>query len=350
MKFTKSAGRGRPDRRRAAARGLRWRWRPAGQQSSAAPSGPRPAAEAPIVVGSANFTESQIIAEIYSQALKAKGIESSTKLGIGSREVYIKALQDARSRSCPEYTGNLLLNFDKAARRRPPRRSRRRCPDALPTDLKVLKSSPAADQDVYVVTKEFSEQNGVTSLADLAKIADGRDGRRVLRAGEARVRPGRAREDLRRQGQAVQAVRLARGDGEELKKGNDRRRPTCSPRRARSAATAWSSWRIPKAMILPQNVIPLVRSEVAENATATAALDAVQAALTTEELTALNYKVDDRPAGSGPGRRGVVEEQGSRLICGVSVGCRLGGASCVRPRRARCRTARIRAAAGPTCC
>ena len=49
----------------------------------------------------------------------------------------------------------------------------------------------------------------------------------------------------------------------------------------------------PKQMILPQNVIPLVRAEVADNATATAALDAVQAALTTEDLIALNSKVDD---------------------------------------------------------
>ena len=40
----------------------------------------------------------------------------------------------------------------------------------------------------------------------------------------------------------------------------------------------------PEQMILPQNVIPLVRSEVAENGTATTALDAVQAALTTEDL------------------------------------------------------------------
>jgi osmoprotectant transport system substrate-binding protein len=49
----------------------------------------------------------------------------------------------------------------------------------------------------------------------------------------------------------------------------------------------------PKQLILPQNVIPLVRAEVAENKTATAALDAVQAALTTEDLIALNSKVDD---------------------------------------------------------
>ena len=48
----------------------------------------------------------------------------------------------------------------------------------------------------------------------------------------------------------------------------------------------------PKAMILPQNVIPLVRSEVAENATVVSTLEAVQAALTTDDLTALNKKVD----------------------------------------------------------
>jgi osmoprotectant transport system substrate-binding protein len=45
-------------------------------------------------------------------------------------------------------------------------------------------------------------------------------------------------------------------------------------------------------MILPQNVIPLVRSEVADNATVVSTLEAVQAALSTEELTALNKQVD----------------------------------------------------------
>ena len=56
-------------------------------QASASGSGSATAQSAPIVVGSADFTESKILAEIYSQALKAKGIESSTKLGIGSREI-----------------------------------------------------------------------------------------------------------------------------------------------------------------------------------------------------------------------------------------------------------------------
>ena len=84
------------------------------------------------MVGSANFTESQIIAEIYSQALAAKGIESSTKLDIGSREVYIKALQDSSISVVPEYTGNLLLYFDKDATAKTAEEVEAALPDALP--------------------------------------------------------------------------------------------------------------------------------------------------------------------------------------------------------------------------
>ena len=107
---------------------------PLAQESSAAPSGSASAsAAAPIVVGSANFTESQIIAEIYSQALEAKGIESSTKLGIGSREVYIKALQDSSIAVVPEYTGNLLAVLRAGCHRQVGRRrSRPPCPRPCP--------------------------------------------------------------------------------------------------------------------------------------------------------------------------------------------------------------------------
>ena len=89
---------------------------PLGEASPPKPSESAPAS-APVVVGSADFTESKILAEIYSQALKAKGVESSTKLGIGSREIYIKALQDQSISAVPEYTGNLLLLLRPERRR-----------------------------------------------------------------------------------------------------------------------------------------------------------------------------------------------------------------------------------------
>ena len=47
-----------------------------------------------IVVGSADFPESSTLAEIYAGALNGAGIPAETKLGIGSREVYLPALED----------------------------------------------------------------------------------------------------------------------------------------------------------------------------------------------------------------------------------------------------------------
>ena len=88
---------------------------PLGEASGQPSASESSAATAEIVVGSADFTENKILAEIYSQALEAKGLQSSTKLSIGSREIYIKALQDGSISAVPEYTGNLLLNFDANA-------------------------------------------------------------------------------------------------------------------------------------------------------------------------------------------------------------------------------------------
>jgi osmoprotectant transport system substrate-binding protein len=87
-----------------------------------------------------DFTESKILAEIYSQALKAKGVDSSTKLGIGSREIYIKALQDGSISAVPEYTGNLLLNFDANAAATTADEVEKSLPAVLPPGIKVLKS------------------------------------------------------------------------------------------------------------------------------------------------------------------------------------------------------------------
>ena len=261
-------------------------------EASAAPSGSAPAGGGPIVVGSANFTESNIIAEIYSQALAAKGIQSSTQLGIGSREVYIKALQDKSIAVVPEYTGNLLLNFEPNATAKSAADVEAALSQALPADLKVLKSSVAIDQDVYVVSKEFSEKNGVTSLEDLSKITGG-----VTVAGFSELEDRAYGPKGLTSTYGVKVKEFKPYDSpelmaEELNKGNVDVADmfTTASAIGRNQLVQLED---PQQLILPQNVIPLVRSEVADNTTATAALDAVQAALTTEDLIALNSKVDD---------------------------------------------------------
>jgi len=246
---------------------------------------------APVVVGSANFTESTVLAELYAQALDAKGIDASTKLNIGSREVYLKALQDGSISVVPEYTGNLLGYFDKNTGATTAEEVEQALPEALPAELKLGTSSAAVDQDVYVVTKEYSEKNGVTSLADLKKVAADA----VLGAPSELAKRPYGPEGL----EAIYGAKIKQFKpydssavrSRDLNDGKIQIGEFFSTEPV-IADNGYVVLEDPQAMILPQNVIPLMRSDVAENTAAVGAIDAVQAALTTEELTALNKKVD----------------------------------------------------------
>ena len=70
---------------------------------------------ADLIVGSANFTESEIIAEVYAQSLEEVGITVKRRMQIGARDVYVKALQDGSVDLVPEYSGNLLQFFQGAS-------------------------------------------------------------------------------------------------------------------------------------------------------------------------------------------------------------------------------------------
>ena len=91
-----------------------------------------------ITVGSAAFPENEIIAEIYAQALEAKGVKVEKKLNIGAREAYIPALENGEIDLLPEYTGNLLLYLDKDATATAATTSRRRWATRCPRALEIL--------------------------------------------------------------------------------------------------------------------------------------------------------------------------------------------------------------------
>ena len=61
-----------------------------------------------ITIGSANFPENQLLAEMYAQALEAKGVKVTRKFNIGARELYLKALKDGSINMIPEYNGAFL--------------------------------------------------------------------------------------------------------------------------------------------------------------------------------------------------------------------------------------------------
>ncbi len=122
-----------------------------------------------IKVGSADFPESKIIAEIYAQALEANGFEVSRQFGIGSRETYVPAVKDHSIDLIPEYTGNLLQYFDKNTKATDPDSVLLALYRALPGDLSILTPSPANDQDTVAVTSETAAKWNLKTIADLAE-------------------------------------------------------------------------------------------------------------------------------------------------------------------------------------
>lgn len=122
-----------------------------------------------IAVGSADFTESKIIAEIYAQALEANGFTVRRQFGIGSRETYIPAVQDHSIDLIPEYTGNLLQYFDEDTTATTPHAVLLALLKVLPGDLSILYPSPAEDKDTLAVTEATAQRWNLKTIADLAR-------------------------------------------------------------------------------------------------------------------------------------------------------------------------------------
>ncbi|MDQ6754829.1 MAG: ABC transporter substrate-binding protein [Actinomycetota bacterium] len=130
------------------------------------------AAGGAVVVGSADFPESATIAEIYAGALNAAGVTASTKLNIGSREVYLKAVADGSVDIVPDYSGNLLGYVDKTNTVTDPAAILKALPGKLPSGLGVLDAASAQDKDAMVVTKATAQKYSLKSIEDLAKVCD----------------------------------------------------------------------------------------------------------------------------------------------------------------------------------
>lgn len=136
----------------------------------AAPAAPRTDTKT-IIVGSADFPESQLLATIYAKALAAKGVAVETKLSIGSREVYIPALLDGSIDLLPEYAGATLSYLDKNATAHSPSDVAAALKAALPKGVSMLTPSAAQDSDGVAVTRATAEKYKLKTIADLAPVA-----------------------------------------------------------------------------------------------------------------------------------------------------------------------------------
>jgi osmoprotectant transport system substrate-binding protein len=139
--------------------------------STAASSG-FPAGTGSITVGSADFPESTLLADIYADAMTAKGVSVTKKLNIGERAAYIPALKDGSIDFIPEYTGSILAFLNKAATEKKPDEVYQALQTVAGSQgLAALNFAQAQDSDTITVTKATADKYSLKSIGDLKDVA-----------------------------------------------------------------------------------------------------------------------------------------------------------------------------------
>lgn len=124
-----------------------------------------------VTVGSNDFAESRILAQIYGQALEDAGIETEVRENIGTRENTFPAVVDGELDLVPEYTGNAYLFTQGEGDT--DLRGEQEVYDALVAELEADgliagQYSDAQDVDGLAVTRETAEEHGLTTISDIA--------------------------------------------------------------------------------------------------------------------------------------------------------------------------------------
>lgn len=257
---------------------------PLGSQDSASP------AAGSVTVGSANFAESEIIAEVYAQALEASGVKVSRRMQIGARDVYIKALRDGSIDLVPEYSGNLLQFFQSSSTASDEAAVMAALRKAVPSGLAVGEPSQAQDADSWCVTSQFSTSHHVTSLADLARL----DAIKVGGNPELKERPYGPKGLTKVYGVPANRITftaLSDSSGPLTVKALTTGTVDLVDLYTTTPAIKEQNLVVlkdPKHLIVPQNVVPLMSSRVDSKARDT--LAKVSKTLTTDDLISMNQR------------------------------------------------------------
>ncbi|OBZ92191.1 glycine/betaine ABC transporter substrate-binding protein [Pararhizobium polonicum] len=244
-----------------------------------------------IIVGSADFPESQILATIYAKALAAKGVKVEIHPNIGSREVYFPALKDGSIDLIPEYGGAVLRYLDKNSTQNSTDDVLAALKTALPRGVQILSASSAQDTNTVTVTQANAEKYGLKSIGDLK--AHAKDW--VLGGPpEWKVRPDGVPGFEKNYGVKFKSYKTLDVCGPLVLSAliNGQIQVGCGF----STDPALKSHKLvtladPLNQFPSQNILPLISSaKVTKDITA--ALDAVSAALTTDDLIDMNARIN----------------------------------------------------------
>ncbi|MGH2418202.1 MAG: ABC transporter substrate-binding protein [Candidatus Limnocylindria bacterium] len=142
-----------------------------GEGTSPEASASAPAAGGTVTIGSQGFYESQLMAEIYAQALEAAGYTVERNLGIGTREETWPALSGGQIDLMPEYIGSLTTFLEGEATGDADETYAAMVELIEAEGLTALDFTEAQDQNAFVVRSETAEEFGLASMSDLAEVA-----------------------------------------------------------------------------------------------------------------------------------------------------------------------------------
>ncbi|MFJ9560961.1 ABC transporter substrate-binding protein [Streptomyces fuscichromogenes] len=128
-----------------------------------------------LTIGSAGFTESDLLAQMYAQLLDQAGYKTSL-ITVANRELYEPALESGQIDVVPEYAATFADWLD--AKTNGPGAPPAGSPDltatmralrrlATPRGLTVLAPGRAVDQNAFAVTAAYARQHHLRTLSDL---------------------------------------------------------------------------------------------------------------------------------------------------------------------------------------
>jgi glycine betaine/choline ABC-type transport system substrate-binding protein len=245
-------------------------------------------------LASNDFTEQLILGDIYKQALEKAGYTVDYKPGLGTREIVAPALESGQIDMYVEYAGSALSILAK--------KTDVKDEQQIYTELKAyyqpkgitpLDQTPMSDQNAFAITQDTKSKYNVTTMTDLAKSAG------QLTVGgppecEERVTCLKGVEDTyQTEFKAFQPIAQGALKYQALLKGDIQ------------VALAFTTDGIiakenlyvvqdDKGVFPPDHAVPVVRNDLLSKAGPdfTTLVNKVSAAITTEEITQLNAKVD----------------------------------------------------------
>lgn len=241
-----------------------------------------------IVIGSQDYYSSEIISEIYAQSLEDAGYAVDRQFRIGQREAYLPEIEGGSIDLFPEYTGPLLQYWVPDTEARLSDDVYAALQESTPEGLRVLDQSAATDQDSYTVTRAFADEWSLTTVDDLANVTVPMT---MGANSEAETRPNGPQGLLDTYGVEVGFTPIEDGGGPltvgALNDGDIQLAIiyTADPS---IAANDLVSLQDTKGLFLASHVVPLASDNVDDEAAAV--INAVSAAMTPEDLIAMNSR------------------------------------------------------------